>query len=59
MFLTYIRRELCRRMRQAIIIAVGRALGIGLVIVVTAVSSGVKRVTQASEMPPSTRKGTR
>ncbi len=42
MFLTYLRRELRRRMRQAIIVAGGLALGIGLVIVVTAVSSGVK-----------------
>ena len=47
MFLTYIRRELRGRMRQAIIIAVGLALGIGLVIIVTAVSSGVKNA-QAS-----------
>src|ERR1700761_6635103 len=47
MFLTYLRRELRRRMPQAIIIAVGLALGIGLVIVVTSVSSGVKNA-QAS-----------
>ncbi len=47
MFLTYLRRELRRRMRQAIIVAVGLALGIGLVIVVIAVSSGVKNA-QAS-----------
>src|ERR1700759_1000280 len=47
MFLTYLRRELRRRMRQAIIVAVGLALGIGLVIVVPAVSSGVKNA-QAS-----------
>ena len=40
MFLTYLRRELRRRMRQAIFIALGLALGIGLVITVTAASSG-------------------
>jgi ABC-type lipoprotein release transport system permease subunit len=42
MFLTYLWRELRRRMRQAIIISLGLALGIGLVITVTAASSGVK-----------------
>jgi putative ABC transport system permease protein len=42
MFVTYLRRELRRRARQASIIAIGLALGIGLVITVTALSSGVK-----------------
>jgi putative ABC transport system permease protein len=42
MFGTYLRRELRRRARQASIIAIGLALGIGLVITVTALSSGVK-----------------
>src|SRR5215469_12398390 len=42
MFLTYLGRELRRRARQATIIALGLALGIGLVISVTALSSGVK-----------------
>src|SRR5258708_20315480 len=42
MFFTYLRRELRRRMRHAIFISVGLALGIGLVITVTAASSGVK-----------------
>jgi putative ABC transport system permease protein len=42
MFFTYLGRELRRRARQASIIAVGLALGIGLVITVTALSSGVK-----------------
>jgi hypothetical protein len=42
MFVTYLRRELRRRMRQAIFIALGLALGIGLVITVTAASAGVK-----------------
>jgi putative ABC transport system permease protein len=42
MFLTYLGRELRRRARQASIIALGLALGIGLVITVTALSSGVK-----------------
>src|SRR5260370_3974541 len=47
MFLTYLRRELRRRMRQAIFISLGLALGIGLVITVTAASSGV-RTSQAN-----------
>ncbi len=42
-FVTYLRRELRRRMRQAIFIALGLAVGIGLVITVTATSSGVKK----------------
>jgi ABC-type antimicrobial peptide transport system permease subunit len=42
MFLTYTRRELRRRARQASIIALGLALGIGLVITVTALSAGVR-----------------
>jgi ABC-type antimicrobial peptide transport system permease subunit len=42
MFLTYLRRELRRRMRQAVFIALGLALGVGLVITVTAAASGVK-----------------
>jgi len=41
-FLTYLRRELRQRMRQAIVIAAGLGLGIGLVITVTALSSGVR-----------------
>src|ERR1700733_10878394 len=41
MFLTYLRRELRRRMRQATFIALGLAVGCGLVITVTAASSGV------------------
>lgn len=42
MFFTYIRRELRRRSRQAIVVALGLAVGIGLVIVVSSASSGVK-----------------
>jgi ABC-type lipoprotein release transport system permease subunit len=42
MFVTYLRRELRRRIRQATFIALGLAVGIGLVITVTAASSGVK-----------------
>jgi hypothetical protein len=38
MFITYLLRELRRRMRQAIFIAAGLALGVGLVIAVTAAS---------------------
>jgi ABC-type lipoprotein release transport system permease subunit len=41
MFITYLLRELRRRMRQAIFIALGLALGVGLVITVTAAASGV------------------
>jgi putative ABC transport system permease protein len=41
-FLTYLGRELRRRMRQAVFIAVGLAIGIGLVITVIGASSGVK-----------------
>ncbi len=41
MFITYLVRELRRRMRQAIFVAAGLALGIGLVITVIAASTGV------------------
>ena len=41
MFVTYLLRELRRRMRQSIFIALGLALGVGLVITVTAASDGV------------------
>ncbi len=42
MFLTYLRRELRRRLRQAAFIALGLAIGVGLVITVTAAAAGVK-----------------
>jgi putative ABC transport system permease protein len=42
-FVTYLRRELTRRARQAIIIALGLALGVGLVVTVSAASAGVAR----------------
>ncbi|HEY4853627.1 MAG TPA: ABC transporter permease [Streptosporangiaceae bacterium] len=42
-FITYLWRELRRRMRQAIFIALGLAVGIGLVVTVTAASAGVKK----------------
>ena len=42
MFFTYLRRELRRRRRQASFIALGIAVGIGLVITVTAALTGVK-----------------
>jgi putative ABC transport system permease protein len=42
-FITYLRRELRRRMRQAVLIVLGLALGIGLVVTVTAASAGVKK----------------
>src|SRR5579863_2599246 len=41
MFITYLLRELRRRMRQAVFIAAGLAVGVGLVITVTAASDGV------------------
>src|ERR1700744_721916 len=41
MFITSLLRELRRRMRQAMFIAAGLALGVGLVITVTAASDGV------------------
>ncbi|MFJ4468835.1 ABC transporter permease [Streptomyces sp. NPDC089424] len=41
MFFTYLRRELRRRRRAALVVASGLALGIALVIVVTSVSSGM------------------
>ena len=41
MFITYLLRELRRRMRQSVFIALGLALGVGLVITVTAASNGV------------------
>ena len=41
-FFTYLARELRRRMRQAIFIALGLAVGVGLVITVTAASRGVQ-----------------
>ena len=42
-FVTYLARELRRRMRQAVFIALGLALGIGLVVTVIAASAGVKK----------------
>jgi ABC-type antimicrobial peptide transport system permease subunit len=42
MFLTYLRRELRRRLRQASFVALGLAVGVGLVITVTAAAAGVK-----------------
>ena len=41
MFVTYVLRELRRRMRQSVFIALGLALGVGLVITVTAAANGV------------------
>jgi putative ABC transport system permease protein len=42
-FITYLRRELRRRLRQAVFISLGLALGVGLVVTVTAASAGVKK----------------
>lgn len=41
-YFNYLRRELRHQMRQTIVVAFGLALGVGLVITVTAVASGVK-----------------
>lgn len=43
MFFTYLRRELRRRRKAALVVASGLALGIALVIVVNSVSSGMGR----------------
>ncbi|MEU0149851.1 ABC transporter permease [Streptomyces sp. NPDC006288] len=43
MFFTYLRRELRRRRKAALVVASGLALGIALVIIVTSVSSGMSR----------------
>jgi ABC-type antimicrobial peptide transport system permease subunit len=42
MFGTYLRRELGNRTRQTVIVAIGMALAIALVLVVSAISSGVR-----------------
>jgi putative ABC transport system permease protein len=42
MFFTYLRRELAGRRRQTAIVAIGMALAIALVMIVNAVSTGVK-----------------
>jgi putative ABC transport system permease protein len=42
-FVTYLRRELRRRLRQATFIALGLALGVGLVVTVSAASAGVNK----------------
>jgi putative ABC transport system permease protein len=42
MFLIYLLRELRRRFRQAVLVSLGLALGVGLVVTVTAASDGVK-----------------
>lgn len=42
MYLTYIRRELRRRFKQSLVIALGLAVGIALVVTVSSASAGVK-----------------
>jgi putative ABC transport system permease protein len=42
-FVTYVRRELRRRIRQAVVIALGLALGVGLVVTVSAASAGTAK----------------
>ncbi|WJX98824.1 ABC transporter permease [Curtobacterium sp. 458] len=42
MFLTYLRRELTNRRKQTVIIAIGMALAIALVVIVSSIASGVK-----------------
>lgn len=46
-FLTYLRAELLRRTRHAIVMALGLAVGIGLVVTVSASSDGVKKAQAA------------
>jgi putative ABC transport system permease protein len=46
-FVTYLRRELRRRMRQAVFIALGLAVGAGLVVTVIATSAGVTKAQSA------------
>jgi ABC-type lipoprotein release transport system permease subunit len=46
MFFTYLRRELRRRRKAALVIASGLALGIALVIIVNSVSSGMGRAQE-------------
>jgi ABC-type antimicrobial peptide transport system permease subunit len=43
MFLSYIGRELRRRRRQAFVVSLGLALGIGLVVTISAMASGVRQ----------------
>lgn len=40
-FFTYLRRELRRRIRQTLVVAAGLAVGVGLVVTVTAAAAGV------------------
>jgi putative ABC transport system permease protein len=47
-FLTYLRRELRKRMRQAIFIALGLALGVGLVVTVSAASAGISHAQSSA-----------
>lgn len=42
MYLTYIRRELRRRFKQSLVIALGLAVGIALVVTVSSAAAGVK-----------------
>ncbi|MEU6911854.1 ABC transporter permease [Streptomyces olindensis] len=46
MFFTYLRRELRRRRKAALVVASGLALGIALVIVVTSVSAGMGKAQE-------------
>jgi putative ABC transport system permease protein len=46
-YLIYLRRELRRRVRQHILIALGLAVGVGLVVTVTAITAGVKNAQAA------------
>ena len=47
MFFTYIYRELRRRHRQALLTALGLAVGVGLVVAVTAYAGGVSNAQDA------------
>lgn len=43
MYFVYLRRELRRRARQAVVVAAGLAIGIGLVMTISSASAGVKK----------------
>src|SRR5215469_9090547 len=46
-FLRYLRREIRHRARQGLVVAIGLAVGIALVVVVTAAANGVKNAQAA------------
>ena len=53
MFFSYLWKELSRRRRQALVVSLGLALGIGLVVAVSAMATGVQQA-QTSVLHSST-----